>query len=245
MIVNISNKRATVNIKSARSMPSDHEMEVVPDSEQDEDEDEDDNDGSDDEYDEDGSPVKSRRITRSTVKPVKNLPFSPRKTRSQKVFTIPDSDDEDVEDREAQERGPTRRSTRTRKSVKVNLDTDAYLDESEPEGGQSDGYSTRRSKPKGKKPKKVIRGKASRPAYGHFRVVADLDYDPHSDEDSAPLREHRKICEKCHRGPAHELLEAAMKKPKGRRKKKTSDDEFEESGDEQEKLIALGGWVRW
>jgi hypothetical protein len=37
-----------------------------------------------------------------------------------------------------------------------------------------------------------------------------------------------------------------MRKPKGgRKKKKTSDDEFDESGDEQERLTALGGWVRW
>jgi hypothetical protein len=76
----------------------------------------------------------------------------------------------------------------------------------------------------------------------------DLRYqrDKPVDQGSSPLREHRNICEKCHRGPAHELLEAVMRKPKGRRKKKKmSDDEFDESEDEQQRLTALGGWVRW
>jgi hypothetical protein len=100
-----------------------------------------------------------------------------------------------------------------------------------------------------KKRARNARGKGAgvRPAYGHIRSVADLDYDPDSDEDTAALREHRNECEKCHMKPAHELLEAERKRPKakGRKRRKTSDDDLEESGDEVERITKKGGWVRW
>ncbi len=92
----------------------------------------------------------------------------------------------------------------------------------------------------GKKPvkkKKVVRGKASRPAYGRFRFVADLQLDEEEYEDIAPLIAHRKICEKCHTAPTHEQ----QVKKKGR-KRKTKDDESE---DEETRLANLGRWVRW
>jgi hypothetical protein len=106
-----------------------------------------------------------------------------------------------------------------------------------------DAYSSTASKVQ-KKKRNVVRGKASRPAYGRFRVVADLEYDEISDEETAPLRVHRGVCEKCHRKPAHELLEMERKKPTKKLKKK-KEDEFADSGDEEEKVTALGGWVRW
>lgn len=206
----------------------------------------DESDSSDGEYDEAGASIPLRRNMRSTAKPETNLPFSPKKTRTRRVFVI-DSDQELPSNEELVEHLPTRRSTRTRKGVKVNLDTDAYLNScSESSDGGSDEFETHPRAKGAKKLKKAVRNKASRPAYGHFRVVADLDYDSHSDEETAPLREHRNICEKCHRGPAHKLIQALLKKPKSKgKRRKTTEDEFEESGDEEEKLAALGGWVRW
>lgn len=247
MVVNINKSRATVNISSGRSVPRKRSVEVVPDSEDEADSDGDDEveGATDDEYDEDASSVPPpRRKTRAN--PVKKLPFSPKKTRSTRVFPA-EAEDSDEQD-ERSSHAPARRSTRVRKGFKVSLDADAYLDGSEPEADDSDEYeSTAISKSKRAKPKKIIRGRAARPAYGHFRVVADLDYDSHSDEESLPLRAHRDICEKCHRGPAHELLSALSRKPKGkgRRRKKQSEEESDDSGDEKEKLAALGGWVRW
>lgn len=245
MKVKIVNKRATVDISSSRSLPSDEDVDtVIPDSEEYEEDEDNEDEGDDDvdQYDEDGSPVHTRRSSRLAPRTSKTeLPFSPRKTRSQAIHVV-DSDEED--ENEERSLAPTRRSTRSKKVLKVKLDESTYLD-SDQDDEDSDNYS--RAKGKQKPKKKRIRGAASRPALGRFRAVSELDYDSHTDEETAPLREHREICEKCHRAPAHVLLEAERKKPKGkgRRKKKTSDDEFEESGDEIDKLTALGGWVRW
>ncbi|KAI8990487.1 SNF2 family N-terminal domain-containing protein [Trametes punicea] len=100
---------------------------------------------------------------------------------------------------------------------------------------------TRNSRREGGNKKKIVRGKASRPAYGHFRVVADLQYDEEDLDDRAPLMAHRSICEKCHSPPAHEQLMKAAKKGKRRRRNDNDDDESE---DEETRLNALGGWVR-
>ncbi|RDB29203.1 Chromatin remodeling factor mit1 [Hypsizygus marmoreus] len=235
----------TVRMRSARSIKSTPELEVVPDSQDEEMEDIDDEDESNDEeddedYDEDDISQPPRRSTRPSKQP---LPFSPKKTRSRRVFVIDESDQED-EDSESVNRLPTRRSTRTRKGVKANLDLETYNDDFEPSGEDSDEYGSRSTRSKGRKlKKKAVRGKASRPAYGHFRAVAELDYDLDSDDEDASLRKHRDICEKCHQGPAHKLIQAYLKKGKGKKRRKTSDDEFEES-DEEERLGALGGWVR-
>ncbi|EMD41939.1 hypothetical protein CERSUDRAFT_90530 [Gelatoporia subvermispora B] len=173
-------------------------------------------------------------------KSARSLPFSPKKTRA-RTIVIQDSDLEDDSD-VVEVPLPTRKSTRTKKLVRTNLD-DYWATQ---EGSEdSDGYSepaTSRAKPKPTK-RKIVRGKASRPAYGHFRPVADLQLDEEDDSDTAPLRAHRSNCEKCHRQPTYKLLTALAKKNKkgGRKRNKRSD---EEESDDEEKLTALGGWVR-
>ncbi|EIW64252.1 uncharacterized protein TRAVEDRAFT_158327 [Trametes versicolor FP-101664 SS1] len=161
-----------------------------------------------------------------------DLPFSPKKTRSSAIVIHDSDSDSDV--REVAR--ATRKSTRNRTSRRANLDDEdfedtAFIDDA------SDIASTSRSKVV--KKKKIVRGKASRAAYGHFRVVADLQYDEEEDEELAPLIAHRGICEKCHTTPAHEQLTKAAKK--GKRRRKNEDDESE---DEETRLNALGGWVR-
>ncbi|KAG7450689.1 uncharacterized protein BT62DRAFT_985010 [Guyanagaster necrorhizus] len=211
---------------------------VVPDSEEDgEDEDEEENSSEDeDEY---GAP--SRRLRRISHTKRSTLPFSPTKTRSQRVYVVQESEDED----DAGSAAPRRRSTRNRKPMKI--DIDEYSGASS-DGGDSDDYATsRKAKAKNSTKKKKSRhGSASRPTYGFFRPVADINYDPFSDDESSALRAHRSVCEKCHRGPTHVLQAAAQKKKKGKgRRKKTSDDELEpDSTDEVERLGELGGWVR-
>lgn len=139
---------------------------------------------------------------------------------------------------------PSRRSTRTTTRAPI-IDND-YMDEDDDEEDDEDdeddyGGPSARSKEKPKK--KVVRGKASRPAYGNFRTIADLDFDPCSDEETAPLRAHREECEKCHKGQTNILLMKQSKKAKPKAKRRR--DEDEEDVDEGEKITALGGWVRW
>ncbi|KAJ7107605.1 SNF2 family DNA-dependent ATPase [Mycena crocata] len=231
MVMNIGKKGARVSISTNGSVPPTSDTEEVPDSEEEDDEE-------DEEYGDDASPIKPRRSTRSTNLPRQNLPFSPKKTRSQKIIVLDSDEDNDAD---GSTNAPTRRSTRSRKGFKVNLDEGAYY-ESEQEDDDSEGYDSA-SKLKGtaKRPK-VARKKGTRPAYGHVRPVDDLDYDPNSDEETAALRVHRNVCEKCQETPAHEQLEAEKKRPKGRGRKKR--DEFEESGDEVERISKKGGWVR-
>lgn len=126
-------------------------------------------------------------------------------------------------------------------------ETDDYMDvdgESEMSTDDDDDAfaSSRKVKPKKKKPS---RRTSSRPAYGHFRPIHDLEEDDLSDSETAALRAHRAVCEKCHRLPANDLIKAASKKKSkgGRRKKDEDMDDFE--GDEMERLNNLGGWVRW
>jgi hypothetical protein len=132
--------------------------------------------------------------------------------------------------------------------VKVNLDAEISSDDDSAFSSEESYYyeSGGRSKPRTKKIKKAARPQASRPAYGRFRAIEELDCNA-SDEDDTYIRKHRDICEKCHRDPAHKLIEALKKssKVKGRTRKRTPSDEFEESGHEEETFIALGGWVRW
>ncbi|KAJ7786129.1 SNF2 family DNA-dependent ATPase [Mycena metata] len=233
MRLSIARSGARVSISANGSVPPSSDVDEV-NSEEDEDEE---GQEEDDDYGNEDSPLKPRRSTRSGKLPRQNLPFSPRKTRSQKI-TIIDSDD-DADSTHA----TTRRSTRSRKAFKINLDEGAYY-ESEQEGDDSEDYPRVKS---GAKRPKVARKRGSRPAYGHVRGVEDIEYDPNSDEETAALRVHRASCEKCHDKPAHELLEAERKRRSrggGRRKKKTTDDEFEESGDEIERITKRGGWVR-
>ncbi|KAJ7102108.1 SNF2 family DNA-dependent ATPase [Mycena belliarum] len=242
MVMNIGKNGARFNISSNGSVPPSSDVDEVPDSEPDTDEDKDE----DDEYGEE-SPMKVRRSTRSAKLPRQNLPFSPKKTRSQKVIVLDTDEDEDEANQSANGNNnvPTRRSGRSRKAFKVNLDEGAYY-ESEQEDVDSGGYDSAPQPKRAAKRGKVARRKGVRPAYGHVRTVADLDYDANSDEDTAVLRVHRNKCEKCNDKPAHELLEEERRRPKnkGRKKRKTSEDEFEESGDEVELINKKGGWVR-
>lgn len=175
---------------------------------------------------------------------MKNLPFSPIKRRARKGIPVHDSEDE------GDGVVTTRKSSRTTKNAKASYkEADEYVDDDDDQSDPYDDDKPRKSRSKGKDKakttKKIIRGKASRPAYGNFRAVADLDYDALSDEETAPLRAHRNVCEKCHKGPGHALIMAANDKPKGKGRKKQAEIEDEDEGNEMERLIALGGWVRW
>jgi chromodomain-helicase-DNA-binding protein 4 len=228
----------------------DSEPEEVPDSEEDDEEEEDKNEDGD--Y---GAPF--RRSTRVTKKPVKNLPFSPQKRRAKKGMPVRDSGDEGDGEGDGGNAADTnvaaRRSSRTTKNAKASYKEDEYVyiedDQEEEESGEDDDKPQKtgsKKKTKAKKTNKVVRGKASRPAYGNFRAVADLDYDAFSDDETVVLRAHRDVCEKCHRGPGHMLVQAVDKKSKGKgRKKQDEDEDADLEGTEMERLTALGGWVRW
>ena len=160
------------------------------------------------------------------LRSARRLPFSPAKAptkrRLRRRAQPSDSDDEIV---------TTRRSTRSTRNTKSYQVDDEYEDE-EPDG--SDVLSA-------PKKKKRVRAKASRPAYGHFREVADLELDDQSDDETLPLRAHRDECEKCHHPPSHILL----KKLERRHRNKRSSDSNEEDEDERDNLESLGGWIRW
>jgi len=141
---------------------------------------------------------------------------------------------------------PARRSARERKSARINL-ADEYVYEGGDSETDSEAYletPRRTAKPKAaaKTQKRLKRGPVSRPAYGIFRSVADLEYDAYEEEDTELLRAHRDICEKCHKAPAHVQLE--MPKKKGRKKSRKEDDDVSE-GNEDDLIQSLGGWVRW
>ncbi|KAI6007186.1 SNF2 family N-terminal domain-containing protein [Pisolithus albus] len=191
-------------------------------------------------------PTYGRRTTRSTTSfKQSKLPFSPKKLRVRPLRssqTVSDSEDElgGYGDTEV-EIIPTRRSTRARKAARSNLDDD--LDD-ETMGTDEDyrGASGHRyAKLNATKKPKRRRPIPSHPAYGHFRDINDLDFDPYDDEVTTSLRAHRAICEKCHKGPAHDLLRAAMKPKKGRRRR-DSDADLEENQEDQ--IRNMGGWVR-
>ena len=134
--------------------------------------------------------------------------------------------------------GSTRRSMR-KKVTKINLIVDEgdYLDEDE-----IDSQSRPKAKGKTKTKKSQIK-----PMYGRIRAVTTIRDDPFpDDEEHEALRRHRDICEKCHQKPAHLLLAAFKKRSKGngRKRKRSTDDEFEESEDDQ-KYINMGGWMTW
>ncbi|KDQ63375.1 hypothetical protein JAAARDRAFT_169132 [Jaapia argillacea MUCL 33604] len=221
----------------AQSKPDKHE-ETVPATDE---EDELGMGASDEDYHmEEGTPIPTRKSARTGAvgankRSIRVLPFSPKKTRS-KGFIVHDSDEEDSD---VEEQQPSRRSTRNRKSAKANLADDDYVEDEIYELDSEDEISLKRVQiPKNSKKRTNVYGKAARPAYGHIRVIADLDYDPYPDEDNEALRAHRDTCEKCHSAPAH-LLEAQKKKGKGKRKQ--SVDEDEESEDD---ISKFGGWVR-
>ncbi|KIJ68216.1 hypothetical protein HYDPIDRAFT_82781 [Hydnomerulius pinastri MD-312] len=216
-------------------------------------EEEEDVDRSDDE-DYDGR-APTRRSTRATTARNKKvvqskLPFSPKKLRGARVRPAQSGSDSGDElggygqDDSEVEIIPTRRSGRSRNLARSNLADDFVGDEEETDGdAYRSGSSRRKSKSHEavKQPKKK-RSATARPAYGHFRDIKDLDFDPYDDEATEALRAHRDVCEKCHKRPAHEQLKAAKKPKKGRRKSRGDEDEPEE--DEEERIQGLGGWVR-
>lgn len=181
--------------------------------------------------DDDSSPAK-RRSTRTAAATANKklgarLPFSPQKTRrSRHAIVVHDSDsDSEIQALPA----PTRKSTRARKTLRSNLDDQDFEDSVSPD-------SDANFRPKAEKKKKIVRGKASRPAYGRFRAVIDLQLDEEENEGIASLIAHRAVCEKCQMAPTHEQA-----KKKGRKRKSKDDD----SEDEETRLANLGGWVRW
>ncbi|OAX44419.1 hypothetical protein K503DRAFT_765038 [Rhizopogon vinicolor AM-OR11-026] len=182
------------------------------------------------------------RVTTQT-----KLPFSPKKLRSKPVRRfMTESEDElaGFEQEDIIEVIPARRSTRERRSARTNL-ADDYVDEARDSETDSETYQetsrrSAKSKAAAKTQKRIRRGPVSRPAYGIFRSVADLEFDAYEEEDTELLRAHRDICEKCHKAPAHVQLE----KPKKGRKKARKEDEFEFEDDEDDLIQSLGGWVR-
>ncbi|PPQ64493.1 hypothetical protein CVT26_002032 [Gymnopilus dilepis] len=186
----------------------------VPDSQEEETSPEEESDEDDEEF---GNGSSSRRPSTRQLrsKPKKELPFSPRKTRSQKIIAVgSESELTEESDNEDEAAAPPRRSTRTKKAVKINLvsDDEDYVEENR---------SGKKAKGHGKAPR---RKKSSPPMYGHVRSIDCLDDDPFSDD---------------------EENEALRKKAKGRgrKRKRSTDDEFEESEGE-ETYLDMGGWVR-
>lgn len=200
---------------------------------------EDDESEESDESDDYGPPVLRTRLSRRAKSTAtKELPFSPRKSRSRKVMTFAESES-DFSD---QMPGPTRRSMR-KKVTKINLisDEEDYLDEDEMDSLSQDRRAKAQGKTKTKKSTQI------KPMYGRIRAVTTIRDDPFpDDEEREALRRHRDICEKCHQKPAHLLLAAFKKRSKGngKKRKRSTDDEFEESEDDQ-KYINMGGWMTW
>jgi len=186
--------------------------------------------------------VRRRSARHSTVQGSSgraDLPFSPRKTRFRKP---PLSESESSVTSVSDNVGPTRRSTRIRNSLRIR-DTGHESEDSESETGSDKSFSPGRNFRSKGKPKVPKRGKASRAAYGHIRSIADLGYD---ELENGPLSAHRYTCERCQREPTHLLLLQRQKTATKRKaKRKPKDDEFEEDSDSEDKLAALGGWVRW
>lgn len=151
---------------------------------------------------------------KSTRKSASRLPYSPKKSKTLRARknSITESADED-------EYRPRATRTRAAKSRVIS--------------GDSDYEDSPRSRPV----KRKIVKKAVRPEYGKIRNVED-PYD--SDPDTAPLRAHRGVCEKCRRVPAHILLRKHKKKM-ARKKKK--DEGMSE--DDEDFYLSLGGWVQW
>lgn len=182
---------------------------------------------------------KLRSQTKASVRPkLRDLPFSPRKTFLRKVMPI-DSDNS-ITDEDSAILNLQRRSGRSRKAMEVELDSDDDYVNAKP------ATSTQKIKLLGPR-KKPSRSQYFVPMYGRVRDIKSIDEDPFSDdEDHDVLRLHRKVCERCHNGPAHNMLESLRRKSKGKgkKRKRSTDDEFEWSDDE-EKFLSLGGWVQW
>jgi len=203
----------------SRSYSALSEGDIVPDSELDDDE---------DDYDA-TPPPRQQPSRKGKQQPKKELPFSPRKSRSRHINRVDDSDSDIQLIRDSESEQPTRRSSRTKKRTTIIIDDDDYdYDDAAPVSAKL--------KSKGK----ARQAKTAPPLYGRIRDIKHIDDDPYSDEENEPLRRHRGMCEKCHQEPAH--LQLSKLKKRGRRKRKRTEDEY---SDEEEGLEALGGWVQW
>ena len=162
-------------------------------------------DESEDQYrSEDEDSAAPRRNARRRVRDangMRDLPFSPRKTRAL-----------------------GRISRKTRRSS--DSDFEESLDD-------TSGSDISFQKPKTKK----VRARKAYPLYGQIENIEDL-WDP--SDDSAPLRAHRAVCEKCRRAPAHILLKEERKK-----RKKPPKHREEDYIDEVQHAQDLGGWIQW
>lgn len=180
---------------------------------------------------EDEIPVRrsSRAIAagKSSHKKQTSLPFSPKKTRSRKVISLIDEDEDEDEDEEsfpAPQPDGLRRSTRSAKQARDNLDDDDFIDDGEYASRAKTNHPKKRAEPK-----KRIRG------YGVVHEGPQAFFD-----DFGTTTAHRAKCEKCQREPTQKLL--AKHKGKKRKSRKTSDD-FEDDDDDESRLASLGGWV--
>ncbi|KAF5374945.1 hypothetical protein D9758_000456 [Tetrapyrgos nigripes] len=177
----------------------------------------------------DGTHRATRRSSRTRRQ--YTLPFSPKKTRAQRLYLPQDSDVSDDEDASPKSR---RRSTRNKKGRVIKFDDGTETQDSD--------YQISRVKRSKKTKGKKSFSESARPAYGHFRSIEDLEYD--SDEETRVLRAHRNFCEKCLEPPATRLLQVALKRTKKGKKKKSEEDDFEDTEDDEERAKSLGGWVQ-
>ena len=137
--------------------------------------------------------------------------------------------------------GPAKTRANPKRLAGRNADDTYHDDDSSEEDYDETGVSDGEPKPK---KKKINRGRLSRPAYGNIRQVADLSSSD-SDDETAALHVHRDTCEKCQEPAAHRLLKKYYNRGrKTGRKKAKADDDFEEN-DEEQRLLSMGGWVRW
>jgi len=209
------------NVSAAKYVPgSDEEQENEDDGY------EEDSDG----YSEHATPPRDPRQTRQS-----KLPFSPRKSRSQRIIAWDDSESERAS------AGPGPRVTRSR-AVKITLGSAQSGDENEDDDTSEYAVTIQTANSS-----KTRKARYPPPSYGNIRPIDALGYDDYpSDTENATLRQHRGTCEKCLYAPSHDLLLTMKKsrKGKGKKRKRGSEDEFDYSDDE-EKYRSLGGWVRW
>ncbi|KAF9015550.1 SNF2 family N-terminal domain-containing protein [Cyathus striatus] len=227
------------NIKSTTRNTGSRDIIVISDSEDEfrtEDQSESEDEVQSDSYSEPS--IKTRRSERTKARP--QLPFSPKKTRSQRINVIDGSESESTGNEIL---AGFRRSTRNKRTTNVRIRSPYDEDDTGSEMNDSDYDYRRRNKNKKVNTRRIQ--KALPPAYGSVRDISELEGDPFpEDEENIPLRRHRDICEKCHMEPSHRLI-AKLLKTKGKKKKRkqSTDDEFEES-DSEETYKSWGGWVR-
>jgi len=188
-------------------------------------------------FDETGSSdddLPHKPVTRQSDKRKKSgqLPFSPRKTR-QIVLNLNEEDG-----------GFGMKRTTKSRQLKLKFKSMRYRgddtdDEEDEEDEYEDGRRNRHIFKNGRKGKFFKQLKRLEPQYGCVRSIDDIDSDFFSDDESFPLRQHRRFCEKCHGKPSNVQF-AAWKKRKGRKKTINEDEE-----DEEDRFERLGGWVKW